>query len=100
MKEDTVEKKPLEIRNVLNVLLNSAGLDPVSTTFSISCRILVMQAAGQQTASNCGAVPYHPPVYRTRCRARAHSYVSGVQLYIVQVYRSVVHPLSCPPDVR
>ena len=73
----------------------SARLYAVSTTFSISCRILVMQAAGQQTASNCGAVPDHRPVYSHQVQARAHSYVSGVQLYSVQctgvVYsRSVV----------
>ena len=54
-----------------------------------------MQAAGQQTASNCGAVPDHRPVYSHQVQARAHSYVSGVQLYSVQctglVYtRSVV----------
>ena len=80
----------------------SARLYAVSTTFSISCRILVMQAAGQQTASNCGAVPDHRPVYSHQVQARAHSYVSAVQLYSVQctVYRTGVHPLSCPPDVR
>ena len=45
-----------------------------------------MQAAGQQTASNCGAVPDHRPVYSHQVQARAHSYVSGVQLYSRTVY--------------